>query len=320
MKKLTFNFLAWTLVFALLEARSLAQQTPTLGENAALQYYSAFLQMKDADISDADVQELSEIIAGTKNYNEAKFGTLVDNNTDALHTMWAGTALPTCDWGIGYLSAKLGAQTPVPYFWRSRVLGRLDILYALRQWDRGNRDDAVTALSSGLRFSKDVASGGPLVPILIAKTLLTQQLSVINRFADSAKLSSAEKRMLRAAMEELGPDGLDWPAASDTEMRGLKVNLDLMRSAPDQNRYYTKMMGNDPSEKFRGVTSADYVALEKVRSAFSDMFRDDNVAFVQHQIDAAPDVVRIMIPNPMKVLQAKHELNQALKDTKGKLM
>lgn len=319
MQKLTFNFLACLLVFASLEARSLAQQTPALGENAALQYYSAFLQMKDADVSDADAQELSEIIAGTKNYSEAKFGSLVDNNTDALRTMWAGTALPTCDWGIGYLSAKLGAQTPVPYFWRSRVLGRLNILYALRQWEKGNRDDAVSALSSGLKFGKDVASGGPLVPILIAKTLLTQQLSVLNRFAESGKLTSAEKRMLRGTLDGLGTEGLDWPAATDTEMKGLKVNLDLMRSSSDPRRYYQSIMGNEPPENFHGVSSGDYAALEKVRSAFSNMFRDDNADLVQQRIDAAPSVVRIMIPNPSKVLQASRELKQALQDTRAKL-
>src|SRR5690348_15947431 len=148
MKKFTSSFSACVLLLASLQVKSLAQQTPALGENAALQYYSAFLQMKDAEINDADAQELSEIISGAKSFNEAKFGTLVDNNAEALRTMWAGTELLSCNWGIGYLSAKLGAQTPVPYFWRSRVLGRLDILYALRQWDKGNRDDAVNALSS----------------------------------------------------------------------------------------------------------------------------------------------------------------------------
>lgn len=99
MKKVAFSFLI--VVLTLIHAKSVAQQAPAPGENAALQYYSAFLQMKDAEISDADVQELSEIIAGTKNYNEAKFGTLVDNNTEALRTMWAGAVLPTCDWGLG---------------------------------------------------------------------------------------------------------------------------------------------------------------------------------------------------------------------------
>ena len=319
MKTLTFKFLACALVFASLPAKSLAQQPPARGENAALQYYSAFLQMKDADISDADVQELSDIISGTKNYDEAKFGPLVENNTEALRTMWAGATLPTCDWGIGYLSAKLGAQTPVPYFWRSRVLGRLNILYALRQWDKGDRDDALNALSFGLKFAKDVSRGGPLVPILIAKTLLIQQLSVVSRFAESGKLTSAEKRTLRTTLDGLGTEGLDWPAATDTEMKGLKVNLDLMRSSSDQRRYYQSIMGNEPPENFHGVNSGDYAALEKIRSAFSNMFRDDNADLVQQQIDAAPSVVRIMIPNPSKVLQASRELKQALQDTKAKL-
>lgn len=155
---------------------------------------------------------------------------------------------------------------------------------------------------------------------MIAKALLAQQLSVANRFADSGKLTFAQKRLLRATLDELGSDGLNWPAAADVEMKTVKRNLDLMRSAPDQSRYYAKMMGNDPPEKFHGVTSADYAAVEKIRSAFLDMFHDDNADSVQQQIDAAPDVVRIMIPNPAKVLQSSRELKQALDNTRAKLM
>lgn len=320
MKKLALNFAGVVLVLTSLQPTSLAQHTPAPGENAALQYYSAFLQMKDADISDADVQQLGEIITGAKNYNEAKFGSLVDNNTDAIHTMWAGAALPSCDWGVAYLSSKLGWQTPVPYFWRSRVLGRLDILYALRQWDKGNRDDAVDALSSGLKFAKDIANGGPLVPTLIAKTLLIEQLSLVSRFGESAKLTSAEKQVLRTTLDGLGTDGLDWQAAANAEMKGLKRNLDLLRLAPDQRRYYHLMMGKDAPEEFHGITSAEYAALEKVRSAYSDMFRDDNATLVQQQIDAAPEVVRMLIPNPGRLLQSRRELKQALEETKSKLM
>ncbi|HEX7962798.1 MAG TPA: hypothetical protein VF493_23005, partial [Terriglobales bacterium] len=112
-----------------------AQQSFDLGNNAALQYYSAFLQMQDADLSDADAKELSDIISGTRPYDDAKFGDLVEENSQAVETMMIGASLPQCDWGLRILADKFGSSTPVPYFWRARALGRLDILYVLRSWD-----------------------------------------------------------------------------------------------------------------------------------------------------------------------------------------
>jgi len=322
MKKLAFNVFASILLIALLRDNSLGQHTPTLGNNAALQYYSAFLQMKDTEISEAGVQELGEIVAGRRNYDEAKFGTLVDNNKDAIRTMSAGAALPTCDWGINYLSSKFGWQTPVPYFWRSRVLGRLDILYALREWSNGNRADAVEAISSGMKFSRDVACGGPFVPTLIAKALLMQQLSVVNRFVDSGSLTSTQKQLLHATLNGFGADGLDWEAATNAEMDGLKRSLDQMRSAHDQRQYYKLMMGKDAPDDFQRINSADYEALEKIRSAYSDLFRHDNVAnvaVVQQQLNSAPEFLRMLIPNPTRTLESKEQLKQALDETRSKL-
>jgi hypothetical protein len=114
-----------------------AQAATDLGNNAALQYLSAFLQMQDANLPDADLKELRAVIAGQKSYDEVKFGSLVEKNTEAIETMIAGTRLERCDWGLA--QRGLGPETPVTYFWKARALGRLDILYALRALNQGNR-------------------------------------------------------------------------------------------------------------------------------------------------------------------------------------
>jgi hypothetical protein len=307
------------LAFAGLREPCLAQPSRDLENNAALQYYSAFLQMKDADLSDAEVKELGEIVAGAQPYNDDKFGKLVENNAQAVETMMLGATFSECDWGLAPLSEKFGWQTPVPYFWRSRVLGRLDILYVLHAWGEGDHEKAVDALSGGMKFAKHVSSGGPLVPALIAKMLLLQQLSVANRLLDSGKLTPAEKKTLGTTLADLGTDGIDWQAAADVETKGMKVGLDQLRSAPDQREYYKLMWNKDAPADFHGVTQQDYTDVAKVASVYAKLFRDGNPDAVKLATSVATRTVQMMVPNPEKALKSKQELQTALEETKAKL-
>ncbi|HET6844996.1 MAG TPA: hypothetical protein VFK06_25420 [Candidatus Angelobacter sp.] len=295
-----------------------AQHSRETGNNAALQYYSAFLQMKDADLSDADAKELGEIIAGTRPYDDVKFGKLVESNAQAVETMMVGAELPDCDWGFAPLAKKFGAETPVPYFGRSRALGRLDILFVLRAWSKGDQEKAVHALSSGMLYAKHVASGGPLLPVLIGKMLLVQQLSITNRLVDSGKLTSEQRETLRTALAQLDTFGSYWQAAINTEMGILHVSLDHIRSEPDQRQYYKSSFGKDAPPDFH-ITQQDYADLEKVAAAYSRTLSDDNAAPVQSAINASTKTVQIMIPNPERLVKSKQELQKALEETKAKI-
>ena len=295
-----------------------AQPSRETGNNAALQYYSAFLQMKDADLSDADVKELGEVIAGSRPYDDGKFGKLVESNALAVETMMVGAELPDCDWGLATLEKKFGWQTPVPYFGRSRALGRLDILFVLRAWSKGDQEKAVHALSSGMLYAKHLASGGPLLPVLIAKMLLVQQFSITSRLVDSGKLTSGQKETLRATLAELDTFGPYWQAAINTEMVSLPVSLDQIRAALDQRQYYKSAFGKDAPPDFH-ITQQDYADLEKIAAAYARTFRDDNPAPVQSAVSASTKMVQMMIPNPEKLVKSKQELQKALEETKAKL-
>jgi hypothetical protein len=316
--KISMLAAATLLAFAALHEPCMAEQSRDLGNNAALQYYSAFLQMKDADLSDADVKELSEIISGARPYDDNKFGKLVEDNAQPIETMMVGANLPQCEWGLTILAEKFGPSTPVPYFWRSRALGRLDILYVLRAWRRGEQEKAVEALSGGLKFARHISSGGPLVPALIAKMLMLQQLSVANRLLDSGKLTAQEKQTLRAALDDLGADGLDWQAAANTEMKGIKLTVDQLRSARDPRQYYKTMLGKDARE-FHGVTTQDYTDAAKIASAYAKLFRDDNPEPVQRAISTATPLIQMIVPSPEKALKSKQELKKAVEETRAKL-
>ena len=294
----------------------LAQNTdPT--KNAALQYYSAFLQMQDADLNDADLKELGEIMAGSKPYDEAKFGKLVETNSQAIQTMMIGSELPYCEWGLSRLDGKLGPATPVPYFWRSRVLWRLDYLYALRASSQNKQDEAMHALVAGLRFGRHITSGASLLPAMIDIYILRTQLSLANRWLDSGKLTLAQKEELRNALDFIGSDGPDWQAAVAVEMRGLKITLDLLKAQPDQRQYYKLMSNEDPPADFKGVTAQDYADLEKISTAYANMFRDSNPAPVLQAMNSA-QMIGHFIPNPGKVLESRDVARKAISETRAR--
>ena len=49
-------------------------------------------------------------------------------------------------------------------------MGQLNVLYVFHLLTIGNQDEAVKAIVSGLRFSRDVANGGTLFATLIANS------------------------------------------------------------------------------------------------------------------------------------------------------
>lgn len=289
-----------------------AQNPRDLGNNAALQYLSAFLQLEDADVQDADVKALGGIVAGTQPYDDAKFGKLVEKNTLAIETMIVGSKIEPCDWGLAQRGHS--PETPVTYFWRARALGRLDLLYVLRAFSKGNQDDAVRALTAGMKFSRHVLSGGPLVPALIAKGLLLQQLSVANRLLDSGKLTASQIETLRGTVAVLGSQGVDWQAAMRVEMTVVKTALDEERAAPDPRQYYKRVLGKEAPASFHGVAPEDYASLEKISAAFVRMLKDDDAVPVRQAIGAASPMVQEWVPNPDHLLAAKQDLKNALEE------
>lgn len=305
-----------TLLIGGLAKPGLAQQP--LGNNAALQYYAAFYQMMDADLSDADIAELGEIVAGTRPYDDAKFGKLAESNADAIETMMLGATFADCDWGLAPRTEKFGWQAPVAYFWKSRVLGRLDVLYVLHEWAKGDQDKAVTALAKGMVFARHISSAGPLLPALLAKQLLMQQFAVAGRFADSGKLTAAQRAVIGSALAELGSDPIDWQAAADIEMKNLKPILDQFRSAPDQRQYYKLAVNRDAPPEFHGVTQQDYADLAKLTTAWATALRDDNPALVRSALSSATLLVHQLVPAADNTLAAKHSFQKALEETKEK--
>jgi hypothetical protein len=276
-----------TILAALSGSTMLAQQKSDLGDNAALRYWAAFGQMQDSAITDDEAKKLNSILEGTAPYDDLEYKDLVEKNRPALETMARATALPRCDWGHDY---QMGSDTPVDYARKALILGRLNVLYAFHESIAGDKDKEVSILVAGVRFSHDVANGSSLFATLVAENLILTHLRAM-AFALHVGLSSAQRLVLQNAVARLETDGLDWRSA-------IKRELEIPR----------------------GLNAESLSALASIIPAYEAALVNPAVLpELQRMIAGAPRQCSDIIPNPGRVLQAKQELTDKLRETRSML-
>jgi hypothetical protein len=265
-----------------------AQQKVHLGDNAALRYWSAFGQMQDSVITEEQAKELNLIIEGTAPYRDLKYRDLVEQNRPALETMVRGTALVNCDWGLDY---DLGPNTPVDFVRKALTLGRLNVLYSFHLALSGDKDASVRVLAAGLRFSHDVANGGTLFASLVAKHLLADHLRVIAHALQVEELSPRERLLLRQAIEQIGPEGLDW-----------KGNVRRELTLPN------------------GLDSQSSAALARIIPVYIGVLdQPSTLPELQQLIAGAPAALREITPNPRHMVEAKQDLTEKIQQARALL-
>ena len=271
------NWLALGLIGSLVVT---AQQPPasTLGDNAALRYWSAFAQMQDSTITPEQARELQAVLDGSARYSESKYRDLVDRNRLAVETLQRGAAIPQCDWGLEY---ERGSATPIDYVRKALALGRLNVLYALHQLDTGDRHGAIRTLARGMRFSHDVAVGGPLIAALAAKKLYLAHLRAINLAEQMKALTPDEKALLSGELSKHEPDGVDWQSTV---------------------RHEFEVLSRSGSPVPAAVTELYRRTLEDARQ----------LPNLQQAIARTPQPIAALIPNPQNILAQKRELDERL--------
>jgi hypothetical protein len=202
--------------------------------------------------------------------------------------MARGTALPKCDWGLDY---QLGSETPVEYVRKALALGRLNVLYSFHLLIAGDKDGAVHSLTTGLHFSHDVANGGTLFATLIGEALLIAHFNGVEFVLHMGGISDAQRRVLRYAIAQLGPAGLDWQSAMKRE---LQIS--------------------------QGTDSRSSAALARIIPAYLSAMKDPSMLpRLQQVIASAPRSLQDVIPNPKRVLEAKQDLTDKLQKTRSSL-
>lgn len=279
-------FRSTTLIILLagfLAGSAVAQSDPPvqLDENAALRYWSAFAQMQDYAMATQPNSGL----------DDPRLKELFEKNKAALDTMYRGTTLPNCDWGIEY---QLGANTPVEYVRKAVILGKLNALYVMYLESHGDTQGAVRSMVAGLRFSHDVANGGSLFATEAAAILLMAHLPMIPNIVH-AGISPAQRLALQKAVTQLGPAGLDWQGA-------VKRELDLYEGAD------------------HGLSAPALAALAQITPLYVGAMNDPSVLpRLQSMIANAPFDLRKFMPNPQRVVDAKQSLENHLAEARGLL-
>ena len=219
-----------TLLPILLLSSVLFAQVPKGAEkNAALRYWSAFAQMTDAKLTDAQSKQLDAIATGSAAWDEMSFAKLLDENSGAVETMVRGTTLPYCEWGVEY---DLAAEAPIAQVGRGRALERLNILTAKRLAALGRSRDSVDHLIAGLMFGRDLYAGMPLIGALVGATALSDDFNAALQLNQSGQLAPSDKSRYVAAVRALPRDGVDWDSAIRIESLGVEHDLiNLKRSA-----------------------------------------------------------------------------------------
>jgi hypothetical protein len=233
---------------------------PPETRNAALRYWLAFADLEDPP-SDKTTQELlEETAAGESSWDEAKLGSVLDQNLRAIQEMQRATKLPDCDWGLEY---SRGSRASIAYVPRARVLARLNTLYGIRMMAHGQTQTAVEAWLDGIRFSQHLAQGGTLIFKLVARMSLVSNFQALTSAAQSGQLEKAQTIEIAKTVRGLPADGFNWSEALGREEASLESTVRDMRQATNPGAYYQEVMGAPAPSNF---AVPDYKDVAELRS------------------------------------------------------
>jgi hypothetical protein len=303
------------LLMVAVASRTTAQMVyPPETKNAALRYWIAFAEMKDVPADKATQDLLEQTLSAEALWDEKKIAPILDANKFAIDIMQRATKLPDCDWGLEYTQ---GASASIAYAPRARALSRLNTLEGMRQLASGNTQAATDTWLAGVRFSQDVARGGPMIFTLIAKNALLANLGALTRTAANGRFTVAEHQQVTTAIRALREDAFDWSAAWGLESATLDHVLHELQTASDPRGVYQEMMGSTAPAKGLPPSAQDIQEFEAYMRAVQSALKESpekakvRLEGLEAKRAALPEVEQRMIPNPLKSNQARIDIAQA---------
>lgn len=225
--------------------------------NAALRYWMAFALMRDPPDGKAGVSNelIDRVASGAAPWDDSKFGSIVDQNREALSIMRRATSLPSCDWALEY---DLGPNTPIAHLAKARVLGRLNALDAARLAARGQLGQAVDAWLAGVRFSQHVAHDGTLISLLSARLSLSPALTSLSRASAQPSLDATHRQQILATVRAIPEAGFDWADAMrrEAEVLAIAKRRDPTLNAPMPSRAKVDETGAEVRGERRALLDA----------------------------------------------------------------
>jgi hypothetical protein len=252
-------------------ASSVRGQAPSReARNAALTYWQAFALMRDppADKSTADL--LDSVATGKSPWNEARLGSILDANEEAIQTMTRGTKLPDCEWGIDW---ELGPAAPIGHLAKARVLGRLNTLAGMRLAAGGHVPEAIATWLAGVRFARHVAQGGSLISLLSARAVLVSNLTALGDALRQNSAGQPDRKLVLAALSAVPETGFDWGAAMQREQDALEVAVQQLARSSDLKSSYKAMMGQSAPADFSLPRASQMTAFRALMARATDALR-----------------------------------------------
>jgi hypothetical protein len=192
--------------------------------NAALRYWMAFASMENPPADQGLADRLEAVSEGREPWSE-ELDQVVEHNRVALEMMHRGSRLPFCDWG---LEAEMLANAPIAHVARGRALARLNVLHGQRLLQAGEVTEAVDSWLAGVRFSRDLAAGGPWLSALVASAGLEVHFRALTEASEKGALDAGHRQAIERQLESMPEDGFDWSVApfwEATTLSGLSAQI-----------------------------------------------------------------------------------------------
>jgi len=215
--------LAMTILVSPLRYAS-ADESPDLGENAALKYWQAFATLPN--LTEAEAQKLSPESLSTP--VDAQAREIVTRAEQSLQMMHRGAALPRCAWGINY---EDGYYTRLPHANAARMLCRLACLRARIRFEEGRNAEAIDDIVAALTLGRHVSQDGTLIMVLIGYETEARPSETLALYLP--KLNASMIKDLKTRLDALPPGGR--PAkAMRFEERDLEWFVRKVKQAKDE--------------------------------------------------------------------------------------
>jgi len=298
---------------------SLWGQVKTLPEtrNAALRYWQAFAELKDPPSTPGIQEEMEKVLSGTAEWDEAQLGGVVAANEIALGIMQRATKLPDCDWGVEY---SRGPEASIAFVARAHVLARLNTLRGIRELSQGRPQSAVDTWIAGIRFAQDLTKGGSLIFALTAKSVLVQELHTLTIEAKKGRLASAEKKRLYSAVSALPQDAFDWGLAWEMDEAGADRFYAELQRSQEPATFFESLMGQPapkdcmPPDKRQISLYHDYMSDVANALRLPPPAAKQRIAELESKAKTICETIRVAIPSPEHVNEARVEITTARKD------